>query len=170
MNETASGQELAAILGVSTRTITDYASAGICVRIARGRYDVRASIPRVVAHLRDTASGRSPGPGDELQSHKIRIAKAQADRAEREAQAATGKLINADEAEREWGDMCALFMRTMMGLPSAIAGVLPHLTRHETTIIEDKVRDALNRCADAAQQAGDAAAASAITPTAATAT
>ena len=164
MNETASGSEMAALFGISTRTVTDLAASGIFVRVGRGRYDVQASVRNSYHHLREVAAGRGEKATDPLHEQKVRLAKLQADRAEREAEVEAGNLITADEAEREWGGMCALFMRTMMGLPTAIAGVIPHLTRHETTVIEDVVREALNRCADAAQREGDDTAAEAVTP------
>lgn len=71
--------ELAALFGVTARTISDLARRGIIVRDAKG-FDRDEFVRRYVRHLREAAAGRGQAAGGAAAvSERARLAAAQAD-------------------------------------------------------------------------------------------
>lgn len=147
MPEAVSNAELAAYLDVTPSTIGDLAAKGRVVRLARGKYDLRASVRAYVSHLRTSAAGR-PGTKEDLTAEKTRLTKAQADRAEMERDEKAKVMVNVKLFEDRWAQEVAIFRQIMMGVPSSMAEALTGVSRHDTRVMEDVMRDALERCAD----------------------
>jgi phage terminase Nu1 subunit (DNA packaging protein) len=78
MESAVTGPDLAKLLGLDVRSISDLARAGHVVRISKGRYDLAASVPRYCQHLRDLAQGRFGGTADVASGTAARARLAQA--------------------------------------------------------------------------------------------
>jgi phage terminase Nu1 subunit (DNA packaging protein) len=104
--ETVGAGELAVWLGVSSQSIAAFANDGKVVRLARGKYDLKASIQTYTSHLREVAAARG-GEGQvlDLTQERARLAKEQADGQELKNRALRGELVPASEVEREWSDV-----------------------------------------------------------------
>src|ERR1700712_838856 len=90
---------LADWIGVHERTIRELADRGPVLRVKRGVYDLKTSVQRYLAHVRDIAANRT---GDEatnldLTEQRARLAKEQADGAAIKNGVLRGELIQADE-------------------------------------------------------------------------
>ena len=142
------GEDLANLLGISTRTLTDLAKRGHVVKAKRGRYSLAASVTAYCAHLRGVAAGRG---GDDqvatLTAQRARLAREQADAAALKNAVVQGKMLLAADVEREWSDVLRGVRAGMLALPSRIQQRLVHLRLHEIALIEDEVRSVLTDAA-----------------------
>ncbi len=147
MAEHASLQRMMALFDCSANTIADWTNKGLAIRLKRGVYDLDASTPRIVAHLREAAAGR-PSTKDDLTAEKTRLTKAQADGKELENRVREGGLLDAKEALYRWSSECVRFRMRMLALPGQVAMLLPHLTRFDVAQVDRAVRDALSSFVD----------------------
>lgn len=134
---------LARLLGVSTRTITDLCHRGIIVR--RGKtFDRDEAVRRVVAHLRAAAAGRGQASGGAVAvSERARLAAAQADAQEMKNRVARRELVPEAEVEGTWTEIVLRTRAAVLATPAQISAELPHLTRHDVSVVDRKLRDAL---------------------------
>lgn len=110
------GDELAAWLGVSRRSISEYRLDGRVVKFGRG-FDLRASVTAYCANLREVASGRAgDGGGYDLVAQRARLAKEQAD-----AQNMKNGLSRAELLPR--GDVDAAVIGAFARVRSRLVGV-----------------------------------------------
>ncbi len=150
-DETATGQELAALLGVSVQIVRSQADQGFIIRApTRGRYVQRESVRRYCEHLRQMASGRGdPGSAQSLAKERARLAREQADLANLKARQIRGELVDAGEVEARWKATLTNVRSGMLAVPSRVRGRLPHLTVAEVEAVDREIRDALTELADA---------------------
>ena len=142
-NQAATSAELAQLLGVTARTVTDLARRGIAVRDGN-RYAVAESVRRYCAHLRELANGRGgEGAVASATAQRARLAKAQADLAETKNAAMRGELVSAAEVEAEWSGILRGVRAGLLAVPSRCAARLGHLTTHDVAEIDAEVRAAL---------------------------
>lgn len=146
LETTVTGRQLAQLLGVTVRTVTDLAGRGIVVRAdgATNRYLLAQSLPRYCAHLRDLATGRGGEAAVvSATAQRARLAKAQADLAETKNAAMRGELVDAAEVEAEWSAILRGVRAGMLAVPSRCASRLGHLTAHDVAEIDAEVRSVL---------------------------
>lgn len=110
-------------LGLSSRTVYSLAEQGIVIRVARGRYDLKASIANYCAHLREVAAGRAPADGGELDlvKERARLAKAQADGHELRNAQARGDLLPRSQVVAAWQSIISRARSRLLALPSKAA-------------------------------------------------
>ena len=148
-----SADDLATLLGISTRTLTDLAKRGHLVKATRGRYRLAASVTAYCAHLRGIAAGRG---GDDqvttLTAQRARLAREQADAVALKNDAARGSMVSAAEVEREWSDVLRTIRACMLAVPLRVQQRLPHITRTDVEVIQMQVREALTSLARANDQ------------------
>ena len=137
------GDRLAAVLGIAVQTVRELARRGIIERSARGAYDFDASIRGYCAHLREQAAGRASQGQYDLATERARLAKEQADAQELKNQQLRGELISATEAESEWSALMVEGRGRLLATVNAIQMELPHLTRHDLTVVDRVIRAAL---------------------------
>ncbi len=133
----------------SATTISAWARDGIVVRAGRNQYDLDASIPRIIQHLRSVASGQSGS--EDIKAARARLTRAKADTAEIDRDARAGIMVDVATFRTRWGSEMATLRQVMLGVPDAMARALPHLTKHDADIMDRTMRDALTRCADEAE-------------------
>lgn len=142
---------LAALLGISRTRTSTLARDGVISRIARGRYDTRAAVRAYCENLRFHAAraGRpSEASGDELKAEKLRLTRAQAEKAEAAAALARGDLVKAEEVRREWEGVLRDLRAALLAVPSRVGAVLPHLAPHDLAEIDREIRATLEGLAD----------------------
>lgn len=139
-----SPEELAALIGVSTRTLTDLAKRGHVAKAKRGRYRLAASVTAYCAHLRGVAAGRG---GDDqvatLTTQRARLAREMADAAAAKNAVIRGTMVAAAEVERTWSDILRTVRAGVLAVPSRVQQRLPHLGHADVAAIDREVRDAL---------------------------
>jgi phage terminase Nu1 subunit (DNA packaging protein) len=139
------GRELARLLGVTPRTVTDLANRGIVVREGTNRYVLAPSLTRYCAHLRDLATGRGGEAAvASATAQRARLAKAQADLAETKNAALRRELVPASEVEAEWSGILRTVRAGLLAVPSRAGQRLPHLTAHDIAELDAEVRAALS--------------------------
>jgi hypothetical protein len=114
------GQEqIAALIGVAPKTITEWQVLGFPVAVQGGpgvpsEYESAACIAWLVQ--RELSKVRSETPKD-------RLSRLQGDKIEQEMQRESGKLIPADEVEPMWESAVIAAREFMMGEPARIASL-----------------------------------------------
>jgi len=93
-----------------------------------------------IRHARETAAGRSGG----LASERERVARAQAERIERENALKAAQLIPADQFTAALADVAAQMVPILEGLPGRIRKRAPAATVAMIKVVEDEVIRARN--------------------------
>ena len=143
----ASATTLARYLDVTTKTIAALAGAGIVKRLAHGKYDLEQSVVGYARHLK--ARERAPA-SESLTAERVRMLKLRADREQFEFERERRLWIEASEVERGLGAVAAYLRRTMLAIPSRIAGV----DRRTMAEVDREIRLALTEVAQGKAYAG----------------
>ena len=145
ISDTASAADLGDWLGLTVNEIAAHA-----VRAKPGGYALKKTVQSFCAHVRRSASGReSPAV-----TERRRLISATADLAETKAQIEAGTLMSAAAVEARWSSRFRMTMSMMMAIPTRVAARIPSLSRGDTTVIDDIVREKLtvagtyNECDD----------------------
>jgi phage terminase Nu1 subunit (DNA packaging protein) len=136
---TVSASELGEWLKLSPQAIAKYAASNVLVRVARGRYDLKASIANYCEVIRASASGR----GSPVATERQRLVSAQADAAEHKAQQLAGKLLPAAEVESAWQAIVRTTRAALLALPSRCGAQIAQLTPHDIVVIDNEVKAVL---------------------------
>jgi phage terminase Nu1 subunit (DNA packaging protein) len=145
---TASGQELAELLGISVETVCALALKNIAIRVSRGRYDLRESVKRYCAHLRATAAGRGGESGVlNLTEQRARLAREQANIAGLKASKLRGELVPVSEVEARWRGVLTAVRSRLLAVPSRVRSRAPHLAATDVEIVDKEIREALEELA-----------------------
>lgn len=149
MIENLTLQQMAALLGVSTKTVAQLVRDGHLKKAGRGKY-VLASVTIYIEHLRTLAAkhGRPVTANSEWNDQRTRLAKAQADEKELKAAALRGELVEADKVEREWSDVLRKVRAGVLAAPSRVRQRLPHLSAQDAAEIDAELRRTLEELAD----------------------
>lgn len=137
--------ELAGLIGVSPRSITDLAKRGIVYWADKGGgFDMSRSVRGYCEHLRKLAAGR----GGEVAiatatAERARLAKEQADHIALKNARERGALLDARVVEREWSEILRNVRAGLLAVPSRAAQRLPHLNMHDVVEIDAQIRDVL---------------------------
>ena len=105
---TCTAEDLGALAGVSARHIRRLELP----KVGRNRYSLAASLPALIEAL----SGGDAGA--ELTMERVRLTKAQADRAELEFAKARGDVAPLDQIELAWSRMFAAIRANIMNVPA----------------------------------------------------
>lgn len=140
--ERASTGALAALLGVTPRTITELSRKGVLSPAGRGNWPVRECVARYCAHLREQAAGRTGSTT--LTAERIRVAKEQADALELKNAALRGEMLHARQVESEW----ASILRSVRSAILAVPARLPNLSLQDAQALNREIRNALTEIAD----------------------
>ena len=97
----ATTAELAAFFGVTDVNIAQLAKRGVVIKVAHGKYDRAASVKAYIRYLQGRAQGRGTEDvgADSYETHRARLYKARADRAEIDLWLKTA----GDDEVRAWG-------------------------------------------------------------------
>lgn len=142
-NLVVSGAELAGFLGVSRRSISEFAERGIIERTARNRFSLQRSVKLYCEHLRNVAAGRGGDGTQELTSERARLAREQADGTALKNAVVRRELVLTSDVEREWSTVCRKARNALLAVTSRVRQTLPHLTGYDVAQIDREIRDAL---------------------------
>lgn len=149
---TVNSATLEKIIGVSDRSIRNYAEAGIVVRAAKGRYKLMESVTNYILTLKvqmeadntDTLDGEI-----DLEEEKAIHERVKRHISELKLQTMKGELHKAGDVETVMMDMLAAFKTRTMNIPSKVA---PILENRDAAFIKDRltseVTEALNELKD----------------------
>ncbi|AWN35768.1 hypothetical protein [Methylobacterium radiodurans] len=151
MEAAISAQALSDLTGLSTRRLRELAEKGVLPRTPRGLFPHPQAIRAYCSGLREQAAGRSSDEsgGQELVRERALLAREQ-----REAQALKnavlrGETIDASEAERRWTDEMVRLRSRLLGVPSDVAQLAPHMTKHDIATVDRALRDAMDEASRA---------------------
>lgn len=133
-------EDLAALLGVSGRTVRELAQKGIIAKDGE-RFPVRECVRAYCSHLREKAAGR--GGSASLTQERVRVAKEQADSLAMRNAITRGEMLPARDVEASWSTILRDVRSAMLALPSRVQQRLSHLTAHDVSEIDHEVRAAL---------------------------
>jgi phage terminase Nu1 subunit (DNA packaging protein) len=140
--KTVSTAQLAALFGVSLKTVSLWQKAGAVVRVKYGRYDLARSVQGYARHHREAAK-HTTTPGLETgQEARARLARLKADIAEEEYRRSKGDLVDGKELMALMQSRMKRYWREVRQIPWVIAGTLTFVDREMATLIERE----LHRC------------------------
>lgn len=138
--------EFAALIGLTSRQVRNYARDGIIVKNANKRFDA-AEVAKYCAHVRSRLHKGVPR-NEELTAERIRKERAAAEKIELQNAAARGELLPSAEVLATWSGILRDVRGGLLALPARCAAELPGLTKAEVAKIDRLVRDALEDLAD----------------------
>lgn len=124
--------QLASLVGLSTRSIREWASRGVMVRGTKpGRYRTIESIHNYVAFLEKGAEAAATSSSRKLAEAKAHTANL--DRRIRAIKLAQieNEVLTLDELDKVWTHISAAMNRAITSVPAAARAALPHLTDHD---------------------------------------
>ncbi|MHB0706011.1 hypothetical protein ACX4MT_09225 [Roseomonas mucosa] len=128
---------LADHLGITPRSIREWAEKGVIPRTADGKYPLRAAVRAYCAAIRSQIQG-----GD-LKAERHRLVREQADREALRNARLRGELLPAAEVEAAWSGAFRNISSRFLALPSRISQRLGTLSKHDLAEIDREIRDTL---------------------------
>ena len=139
--------ELAGWLGLTAPRIGTLAREGRIPRRTDGRFDLKLAIAGYIHSLRLKSGSSALASNPELNAEKIRLARANAEKAEAANARARGELAALSDVEREWAGILRDVRAALLALPSRAAAQLGHLTPHDVATLDREVRAVLEELA-----------------------
>lgn len=142
---------MAYLLDITPRRLGQLADEGIIRPVKRNVWDLVETLHGYVRYLRDGAIGAGDEDSTlESRREKVRLLKAQADKAELEASIMRGDTIPADVVQDVVGGMVAAFRARMLALPSRAAAQVLACADYQAAeeLLRELTYEALNELAD----------------------
>ncbi|WP_375331248.1 hypothetical protein [Candidatus Tisiphia endosymbiont of Oplodontha viridula] len=111
--------DIAKALQLSERRVQQLVKEAILPTPVAGKYDLADCIKSYARYLESRPVGKNTS--DNLNAQKLRLLKAQADKAELEVQILEGKYLASSEVELHWSNLIIAFRARMLSLPNNIA-------------------------------------------------
>ena len=152
----ATQQEIAADLGLSQMAVSNALNALGLLKREWEALTVPAARQLLVRHYTEVAAGRGGEDQYNLTKERARESRLKGDMLQLQIQEKAGTLIPAAAVEQEWQSLIVAARSELLLLPGKIAQQIRalHGTEIDPTLIEDHIRDALNRLADARPDEG----------------
>lgn len=115
------GLDLALLLGVSTRSVTEFALRGIIVRHGRNRFALAESIQTYCEHIRVVAAGRGGEDAQALSLARARLATEQADNLEMKNARERGELLPRSDVHLSVTEAFTRVRAKLLAMPSKLA-------------------------------------------------
>lgn len=140
----------AKLFNLTDRRVQQLAKDGIIPKSSRGKYPLVGAIKGYVTFLQERALSSGEAPAGDLQTEKIRLTKANADKTELEVEVLKGTLIPAERVEQVVGDMISSFRAKILSIPTKSAHALIGLTdlTEVQSALEIPLYEALEELAD----------------------
>jgi len=148
--------QVAALLGVTPRTVRDWADAP---RNGDGSYHG----PAIVAYYLAKRTGADGEDGERHPTQRERLAAAQAEKVEVENRVRRGELVEVEQVGAEWDDLVLAARAKLLSMPTKVAPQLVGRTDPNAirTILRDEVHAALAELAGPVEPDADPVAAAA---------
>lgn len=145
-------RDLAEMLGVTTKTVAEFANRGVLARVGHGRYLLWASIGAYVTHLREAAAGRAAGGDDglDLVRERALLARVQREGQDMKNEVLREELLPVADVGAMIDGMFGLSRARLRLLPATLAPRLVGLAGYAEAraALTDGVYDALNELAE----------------------
>ena len=142
-------QQVAAHLGVSTKTVQDLLANGVIKKKDRGEYDLEECLRAYISRLREIAASRI-GTGDlNLTDERARLAKEQADSKEMENAITRGQLVYIEDVAKRFAQSLSKVTTRLMAIPTKVApeAAAADDAKEVQALIERQIIEALNELA-----------------------
>jgi len=148
-----SGNYLQKLLGCTKNTLANYVLDGLAVRVAKNKYDLEATVPKVVRHFVELASGRA-GRDKEYDPIKanVMLKNSQQRLADIRAERLAGNLVSLEAVVESWGELAEGCKLTMLSLPSRARARIHKLNGKDQKALEAIVREMLTEFAFGTQK------------------
>ncbi|WP_420408686.1 hypothetical protein [Hoeflea sp.] len=147
--ETCSKADLAVILNVSTRAVSDYHQKGYLVQAPqRGRYLTLPSIHGVIDKLRAAAAAKATSTGRSLQDERAETEALVREIKSIELAKLKGEVLLLSEVSEAWSSFAGRVKQTFLAIPGKMRATIPHLTAHDAETVKKICRDTLDELAD----------------------
>ena len=149
-----SASEFATLLGVTVQRVNQLKDEGSLTPApgdGHTKFIFGPALREYTARIREKAAGRlgESQDGDKLdpQYEKARLTKNQADMLELQLAKAQGEVVSSEEILEVWQRIISSARSRIMSLPTRLPNMIHHLTKKDVQIIEDEVREVLERLA-----------------------
>lgn len=136
--------DISKALQLSDRRVQQLVQAKILPEPVNGKYDLADCIRAYEKYLQERQNGNFEH--DQVAQQKLRLLKAQAEKAELELEVLKGKYLDAEWVEFTWSDIVVTFRSRMLSIPGKLARSLAaaggNFAKLEK-ILEDEIYDAL---------------------------
>ena len=143
-------EKMASLLDISTRHLLRLVKEGVLIRAEgkRGRYPI-TNVTLYVKYLRERNFPSQASQSD-LQTEKLRLAKAQADRTEMEVEMLKESVIKADEVVDKWSDLIGNCRAKLLNTPAKIAHLVIAADDYATVeeLIKNEIHEALHELSE----------------------
>jgi phage terminase Nu1 subunit (DNA packaging protein) len=140
-------------VGISRQRVSRFVREGAIPTNADGKIPHPAGLHAFIEHLTETAAGRGGGGAQaELAKERAALARVQREALELKTRAHRDDYVLLADVEKKWNQSCTYVRNRLLAIPSHLPTDLPHLTRHELSVIDRYIRDALTEISDEAEQ------------------
>lgn len=141
---TCSKTDLARIIGVSVRAVSDWDQKGVFTRAeGRGQYELVASVSGYTSALREQAAGRASATGLQLTDERALTEKVVRQIKERELAKLKGETLTLSEVTDSWSLFAGAVKAALLAVPGKARSSIPHLTAHDAEVLRHMCRDIL---------------------------
>lgn len=144
-DNTQSADTMAKLLDISPRRLHQLVDMGVMPKEGRGKYPLVKCVHAYIHYLRDISLKSDTNSPDGTMSHKERLTKAQADKAEVEASVVSGSTVPIEAVTKTWVNVVTTMKSRLLSIPSKTAPLVnAALTVQEAeAIIKKQIFDAL---------------------------
>lgn len=131
-----STSEIAEIFGLSDRRIRQLEKEEALVKISRGKYDLKASVQRYIAFIKEQAEKTEEEL--DLTKEKTLLTRANRQKVELELQIMRGELHRSEDVRRVMNNMLSAFRARVLAIPSKISPRL--LAQTDLAVVQDIIK------------------------------
>jgi phage terminase Nu1 subunit (DNA packaging protein) len=147
--ETVTEAQMAALLGIATRNVRDWASRGVLVKAGpRKGYKTVESLHNYLGSMRDQAAGRATTGGRTLADEKAEDVRIGRQIKELKLAQLRGDVLTVAEVSESWSGFATAVRAAVLGLPGKARSTIPHLTAHDAEVLKRLCRNALSDLAE----------------------
>lgn len=142
-------KQMAALMDMSDRKLTDLVSMGLAVQGENNRqFDAQKTLNNYIGHLRKQAAGRATSNG--LNLSDVRAEREAVERQISEIKLAKlrDEVLLFSEVSESWSALAGRVRQAFLAMPGKMRATIPHLTAHDAETIKRLCRDELNDLAN----------------------
>lgn len=149
IHEYCTKAELAVILDMAMRNVSDHAAKGSFVPAAKnGMFKTLPSIQTYVRKLREMAAGRAEELRNPLADERLRSAQVERELNEIKLSNLRGEMLSAAEVSENWAAFGGQVKAKLLSVPTKVRARIPHMTAHDQETVKEIIVDILNDLAD----------------------
>jgi phage terminase Nu1 subunit (DNA packaging protein) len=139
------GEQIALLLGLTKRQVTNLAKDGIAIRIEHGKYDGPQTVQNYIAAKTTRAKERDADLDEAKEA--ARLKKEQADNWELKNAKLRNELLPIDEVARVWSEQVSSIRSGLLAVVSRVRQKIS-LSAEDAVVLDEEIRDAMTKLAD----------------------